>query len=147
MTSLLKELKDQKIAIDSMIFIYAFEAHPTYVSFLRRFFSSIEKGEIAAVTSTVTITECLTHPYRMKDYPLAIQYMMLFKNFPHLLVFPVTDDIAERAARLRANQNLKKPDALQVATALLSGSNFFLTNDENLSSIQEIPVLILDRIS
>jgi predicted nucleic acid-binding protein len=62
-------------------------------------------------------------------------------------VIPVTDDIAERAAFPRTSQNLKTPDALRLAAALLSGSNFFLTNDESLSSIQDIPILILDQIS
>ena len=147
MISFLRRLKGQKIAIDTMIFIYAFEEHPAHASSLRSFFSALEKGEMEAVTSSVTITECLTQPYRVKDFTLAAQYMALFRNFPHLSVIPVTDDIAERAAFLRANQNLKTPDALQLATALLSGSNFFLTNDESLSSIQDIPILILDRIS
>jgi len=147
MISPLKRLKGQKIAIDTMIFIYAFEEHPAHASFLRSFFSALEKGEMESATSSVTITECLTQPYRVKDFALAAQYMALFRNFPHLSVVPVTDDIAERAAFLRASQNLKTPDALQLATALLSGSNFFLTNDQSLSSIQDIPILILDRLS
>lgn len=147
MISFLKRLKGKKIAIDTMIFIYAFEEHLTHASFLRSFFSALEKGEMESVTSSVTITECLTQPYRVKDFTLAAQYMALFRNFPHLSVVPVTDDIAERAAFLRASQNLKTPDALQLATALLSGSNFFLTNDQSLSSIQDIPILILDRLS
>jgi len=147
MTSFLRSLKGQKIAVDTMIFIYAFEEHPAYASLLRTFFAALEKGEMEAVTSTVTITECLTQPYRKKNFSLAAQYMVLFRNFPHLSVAPVTDDIAERAAFLRAHQNLKTPDALQLATALLSGSHFFLTNDETLISFKDIPILILDRIS
>jgi predicted nucleic acid-binding protein len=147
MISFLKRLKGQKIAIDTMIFIYAFEDHPAHASFLRSFFSALEKGEMESVTSSVTITECLTQPYRVKDFTLAAQYMALFRNFPHLSVVPVTDDIAERAAFLRASQNLKTSDALQLATALLSGANFFLTNDQSLSSIQDVPILILDRLS
>ena len=147
MISFLKRLKGQKIAIDTMIFIYAFEEHPAHASFLRSFFYALEKGEMESVTSSVTITESLAQPYRLKDFTLAAQYMALFRNFPHLSVVPVTDDIAERAAFLRASQNLKTPDALQLATALLSESNFFLTNDQSLSSIQDIPILILDRLS
>ncbi|NWF92144.1 MAG: PIN domain-containing protein [Syntrophaceae bacterium] len=146
MIPFLRRLKGQKIAIDTMIFIYAFEEDPAHLPFLRPFFSALEKGEMEAVTSTVTITECLIQPYRLKNFTLAAQYMALFRNFPHLSVIPVTDDIAERAALLRANRNLKTPDALQLATALISGSSFFLTNDENLSSIHDINVIILDRI-
>ncbi len=73
--------------------------------------------------------------------------MVLFRNFPHLSVLPVSDDIAERAAFLHAHHNLKAPDALQLATALLSGSRLFLTNDDTLSQVGDIQVLILDRMA
>jgi len=89
----------------------------------------------------------MTQPYRKKNFALAAQYMVLFRNFPNLSVIPVSDEIAERAAFLRAHHNIRTPDALQLATALLSGSRFFLTNDETLSSVEEIRVLILDRIA
>ena len=147
MTSFLKGLKSQKVGLDTMIFIYAFEEYPAYLPFLKNFFSVLEKGEIEAVTSTITITECLVHPYRKKDFALAAQYMVLFRNFPHLSVVPVTDDIAERATFLRAHYNLKTPDAIQVATALISGSRAFLTNDENLAPVKGIDILVLDQLS
>jgi predicted nucleic acid-binding protein len=146
MISLLRNLKSHRIAIDTMIFIYAFEEHPAYAFFLRGFFSALEKGEMEAVTSTVTIAECLVQPYRRKDFALAARYLVLFRNFPHLSVAPVTDEIAERAAFLRAHYSLKTPDALQLATARLSGSRFFLTNDESLTSVKDISILVLDRI-
>jgi predicted nucleic acid-binding protein len=42
---------------------------------------------------------------------------------------------------------LKTPDAIQVATALVSGSRAFLTNDENLASVKGIDILVLDQLS
>ena len=147
MTSFLKGLKSQKVGLDTMIFIYAFKEHPAYLPLLKPFFSVLEKGEIEAVTSTISITECLIQPYRKKDIALAARYMILFRNFPHLSVIPVTDDIAERAAFFRAHYNLKTPDAIQVATALISGSRAFLTNDENLASVKGIDILVLDQLS
>jgi len=147
MTFFLKGLKSQKVGLDTMIFIYAFEEHPAYLPLLKNFFSVLEKGEIEAVTSTISITECLVQPYRKKDFALAAQYMVLFRNFPHLSVVPVTDDIAERSAFLRAHYNLKTPDAIQVATALISGSRAFLTNDENLASVKGIDILVLEQLS
>jgi len=76
---------------------------------------------------------------------LAARYMVLFRNFPHLSVLPVTDEIAERAAFLRAHYRLKTPDAFQLATALISASHAFLTNDERTPEIEGFQVLILDR--
>jgi predicted nucleic acid-binding protein len=53
---------------------------------------------------------------------------------------------AERAAELRARYHLRTPDALQVATALLSDCQAFLTNDKDLSRIIEIQVLVLETL-
>ena len=147
MSSFLKDLKNQKVGVDTMIFIYAFEEHPGYLALLRSFFRSVEKGETEAVTSTISITECLVQPYRRKDFALAARYMVLFRNFPHLSIIPMTDDVAERAAFLRAHYNLKTPDAIQVATALVSSCRAFLTNDETLAPIKGINIVVLDRLS
>jgi predicted nucleic acid-binding protein len=145
MKNLLRALKGQTVAVDTMVFIYVFEEHPLYLPFLRSFFQEVEKGNLEATTSTITLTECLVQPYRKKDMVLAARYMVLFRNFPHLSVLPVTDEIAERAAILRASYGLKTPDAIQLATALLSASHAFLTNDEGMPEIEGTQVLILDR--
>jgi len=68
-----------------------------------------------------------------------------FSQLPPISVLPVTDEIAERAAFLRAHYGLKTPDALQLATTLISASHAFLTNDERIPEIEGIQVLILDR--
>src|SRR5512143_638462 len=129
MTSLLKDLKGHQVALDTMIFICAFEEHPAYLPILKSFFHALEKGEMKAVTSPITITECLVQPYRKKDFALSAQYLFLFRNFPNLSIVPLTDDIAERAAFLRARYNVRTPDAIQLATAIVSGCHAFLTND------------------
>jgi predicted nucleic acid-binding protein len=54
---------------------------------------------------------------------------------------PVDLAIAERAAELRARYNLKTPDALQVATAIETGCNAFLTSDMRLKRITELRIL------
>jgi predicted nucleic acid-binding protein len=105
---------------------------------------AIESGATGAVTSTITLAECLVEPYRKKDAARGARYMVLLRNFPHLAVLRVTDAIAERAAFLRANHRLKTPDALQISTALLSGCRSLLTNDEAFHSVKEIEVLVLD---
>ncbi len=147
MNPLLRQTKGQTVALDSMVFIYAFEEHPSYLVLLKSFFQSLENGDLRAVTSTITIAECLVVPYRQKEYALAAQYLTLFRNFPHLSTLPVTGEIAERSAFLRAQYNLKTPDAIQLATALVSGAPFFLTNDEGLPSLREIRVLLLSRLT
>jgi len=43
-------------------------------------------------------------------------------------------EIAEIAAQLRALHTYKTPDALQLATAIHMGAQFFITNDRTLQS-------------
>ena len=145
-TAFLKSLKGQKVAVDTMVFIYAFEEHAAYLPLIKPFFTAVEKGEMEAVTSTITLAECLVQPYKKKDMALAVRYRVLFRNFPNLSVIPVTDDIAERTALLRANYRLKTPDAIQLATALVSGSSLFLTNDEALGPVEGVRIFVLDHL-
>lgn len=145
MTSFLRELRNRSVALDTMIFIYAFEEHPVYLPVLKSFFHALEKGEMSAVTSTLTITECLVQPYRKKNFALSAQYLVLFRNFPNLSIIPLSDDIAERAAFLRAQHNLRTPDAVQLATALVSGCHAFLTNDDRFLAVEGIRILVLDQ--
>jgi len=143
MIPFLKPLQGKKIALDTMIFIYAFEKHPVYLPLVQPFFREVERGRIITVTSTITLVECLVQPFRAQAIGLAARYKTLFRDFPHLSVIPVTEEIAERAAWLRAQYRMKTPDAIQLATALVSGSHIFLTNDEDLPKPKEIQIQVL----
>jgi predicted nucleic acid-binding protein len=140
-----KPLRGKKVALDTMIFIYAFEEHALYLPLVKSFFHEVEKGRIVAVTSTVTLAECLVQPFRAKAMELAARYKTLFRDFPHLSVIPVSEEIAEKAAWLRAQYQLKTPDAIQLATALVSGSYVFLSNDEGLPKLKEIQIWVLKK--
>jgi predicted nucleic acid-binding protein len=56
------------------------------------------------------------------------------------------EGIAEGAAELRARHNLRTPDAIQIATAIRSGTSWFLTNDAELANLSEISVLVLKQL-
>ena len=146
MTFFLKKLKGHKVALDTMVFIYAFENLPSYLSLIKPLLHEVEKGEMEAVTSTLTIAECLVQPYRRKNTILAAHYWVLFRNFPHLSVLPLTEEITDRTAFLRAHYRLKTPDAIQLATAFIAKCYAFLTNDVNFPSAEGIQVLVLDRL-
>ena len=55
-------------------------------------------------------------------------------------------ELAE-AADLRARFNLRTPDAIQVATAIIAGAQAFITNDARLKSVTEIPVLLISAFA
>jgi predicted nucleic acid-binding protein len=52
--------------------------------------------------------------------------------------------VARRAVILRAQYDIHVPDALQIGAALDGGATAFVTNDRQLSRVQEIARLLLD---
>jgi predicted nucleic acid-binding protein len=56
----------------------------------------------------------------------------------------LTVEIAAIAADIRAKHNLRTPDAIQMATAIYAGAQYFLTNDERLPQLPNLRRLLLD---
>ncbi|MCB0192144.1 MAG: PIN domain-containing protein [Anaerolineae bacterium] len=135
----------QVLGLDTSVFIYHLEANAKYLSLTRTVLQNIQSGRSQGVISTVTIMELTVQPWRMNRGDVARQYEVLLMNFPHLRVVEVSRDIARQAAQLRAKYNLRPADALQVATALVSGAEVWISNDKKLRRLEpEIDVIILD---
>ena len=58
----------------------------------------------------------------------------------------ISQPTGEMAAKLRADYNLRLPDALQLAAAITYGCDAFLTNDAQLKRVVEIQVLVIDEL-
>jgi predicted nucleic acid-binding protein len=141
----LKNVTGKIIGIDTMSFIYAFEENKKYITIVKPLFDNIEKGKIKAVTSTITVLECLVKPFEFRDITLLSKYKMIFKNFPHFSTIPLSFEISEKAAEIRAKYKIRTPDAIQIASSLLSDATFFITNDTSLSKIENMIVVQLDN--
>jgi predicted nucleic acid-binding protein len=100
----------------------------------------------AAVTSTVTIAEVLVKAYERLDEEEADRLYGLLTTHPNLEWFAPDLEIGTWAARFRADYRLKTPDALQAATAFLSGATAFITNDATFERVQQFETLMLDRL-
>jgi predicted nucleic acid-binding protein len=134
----------RRIALDTCIFIYQWEANPRYSPFTDWIFSSLEQDDFAAVTSTITMTELLVHPYRDHDLERVNVLAGLLSSYPNLEWRPGTLEIAVLAAEIRAHHRLPTPDALQAATALSANAKALLTNDPIFKRVAELDVLLLD---
>lgn len=136
-----------KLAFDTAPIIYFVEANPDYDSLVTAIFERVEKNEFVGITSVISLCEVLVHPIRNKDEVLKDQYIEILQSSSDFQTKPINSKIAETAAELRANHNLRTPDALQIATALENGCDAFLCNDKGLKRVTELKVLILDEIS
>ena len=133
-----------RLFLDTAPVIYFVEINPTYLARVQSAFDLIDAGELTAVTSPITLAECLIHPYRLGLADVAQSFTDVIVNGENTLFAPVEQETAERTAELRARYNLGLADAFQVATALITGCDAFLTNDDSLKRITEIRILVVD---
>jgi predicted nucleic acid-binding protein len=131
------------IGLDTMVFIYHFEKNQRYFPITTFILNSIESGKVKALTSIVSLIEVLTGALKLKDKKLAEQYRLILTSFPNLQLLDLDQQIGSKAAELRANYDLKTPDAIQVATAIVSRADTFMTNDEGLKVVKEIEIVLL----
>jgi predicted nucleic acid-binding protein len=135
------DLRGSTVGLDTAPLIYYIEDHPVYADVLAPFFEAVQRGEIQIVTSTVTLLEVLVQPLRSRDESLAHAYNDILLSSPHILTISVTPATAQTAAELRASNNLKTPDAIQLATAVNHRAAAFLTGDRDFGSSRRIKIL------
>jgi len=94
------------------------------------------------VTSRLSRLECRVKPLRINDTALTAIFDAFF-NSAEVEILELTPEVVEKATELRATLNLKTPDALHVASAILAGAAAFLTGDLGLTRCTEIPIEVL----
>lgn len=135
-----------KVGLDTNILIYFVQDHPRYGAWCSSLFERIERRQQRAITSTISFLEALVQPYRLQDDRLAEKFYALLSTYPHLSWAPVTIEVADRAAELRARYRLSTPDAIHVATAINGGATGFIGNDKGIKEVREIECVILDDL-
>lgn len=138
------------IGLDSSIFIYHLEDHPRYSPLTEIIFHALEKGTTKGITSYLTfyltLMEILAKPKAEGLSQVVRDYEYYLTTFPNLTFSEMELEIARKASGLQAQERIKAPDAIQLATAMLHGATGFLTNDKVFDRIQGIDILLLDQL-
>ncbi|MFZ0731552.1 MAG: PIN domain-containing protein [Candidatus Sulfotelmatobacter sp.] len=134
----------QRVAFDTCIFIYQWEANPRYSPLTDSIFSLLDQTVFTGVTSTITMTELLVHPYRDHDLERVNDLIGLLSTYPNLEWISPTLATAVSAAEIRALHRLPTPDSLQAATAVHANATAMITNDPIFKRVPDFDVLVLD---
>lgn len=135
----------KRLFLDTAPVIYYVEEHPQYIALVDKVFDRVDKGLIKAVTSAVTLAECLVIPYRALNVSLQQAFLDTLTRNRYTSFVVIDQQAGERAAQLRARYNLGLADALQFAVALNSNCDTFLTNDNDLKRVKELKVVTLQE--
>jgi predicted nucleic acid-binding protein len=135
------------VGIDTSLFIYDWERHPTLGDTAHAVLIAIEAGQLRAVASTLLLAELLVGPLRAGRADVALHYRRRLTAYPNLSLVAPDADVCVAAARLRAAApRLRLPDALHVATALGGAATAFVTNDVDLPAGLGLAILQLSEV-
>lgn len=143
----LSEILDRSatIGLDTCILICHFEVNPAYIDLTTEVLSGVETGRWNAITSVVTLMEILIRPLQLERDAAAREIEALLVHFPNLQIVEIDREIARLAARIRARDRIRPPDALQIAACRQHGAGVFVTNDRRLERVQaDMGMIILD---
>ncbi|MBW4670335.1 MAG: PIN domain-containing protein [Cyanomargarita calcarea GSE-NOS-MK-12-04C] len=133
-----------RLFLDTAPVIYFIERNPRFVNFVDPIFERLET-DITAVVSPVTLSECLVGPLRLGLADLEKAFIDMLQQ-DEVVFVEIDAAIAREAAIMRLRYNLQLPDALQVAVALASGCEAFLTNDQALKRVVELRILVVGEL-
>jgi len=116
--------------LDTNLFIYLIEENPLYLEKINQLIKFLDREHYSIITSTLTLGEILTKPYKDKRDDLILSYQNFFAD---MYLIELNNEIASLFAQIRATYAIKTPDAIQLASAVYANSNLFVTNDDKLS--------------
>jgi len=138
--------RHRSIYLDTSAFIYFVERHPRYFPVCEELFRAIEAGRTKTSTSTLTLLDILMQPYRQKKDDLVLKFYALLTTYPHLTWVPMDLNVADQAAKLRAEHGLKTPDAIHAASAISCGATASVCNDRAFGKVTAGESLILNDL-
>lgn len=74
------------------------------------------------------------------------KYIEILTTSSGIDIFDLNISVVRKAAQLRAKYTLRTPDAIQIATSLIFGADYFLTNASRLKNVTEIKIVLLSDI-
>jgi predicted nucleic acid-binding protein len=134
------------IVLDTAPIVYHLENNARYHGQMSRLFMACRDAGVALITSPITLSECLVHPFRMGGLALVHSYHELLTRGEGVRFWSIGEDEALRAAKLRADHNLTLADALQAAVAQASGVAAILTNDAVFKRVAGLHAVILSEV-
>lgn len=129
------------VTIDSAPIIYYLEDHPLYAERFAPVFDAITQGRVQAVISSITLSEVLSGPLTSGKEVIAAQYREVLCRSAGWQMYAVDEEIAVTAARVRVHHKLRLPDAIQIATAIVTRSYALVTHDSRLSRVSDVRIL------
>ncbi len=122
----------ERVLLDSSALIayhsHLERAHPLAKHLLNRIEDNSDS--LRGFFSVVSAAELLIRPHRAGPAEFTFMHTFL-TGFPNLTALPMDLPVATQAATIRSIAGLRLPDAILIASGLLTGCEVIISNDEN----------------
>lgn len=122
-------MADDLICWDASALISLIKGYPKRESVLKSVVGLVDGGKYKLVFSTLIYTEVLESSM---PEGATNKFKEFMNNRGRFNLFAVDINIAKEAQEIRDKTRIKTPDAIHIATAIVSGSKLFHTFDEKL---------------
>ena len=123
-----------RIYWDTMLFIYWLEGSSPQSKRVGSVHRSMQERGDELCTSVFTLGEVLTKPYQ-RQAGAAVKQIKADLAPPLVRLIPLSAEVADRYAQVRARHRVSPADAIHLASAASIGANLFLTNDRALTRL------------
>jgi len=130
------------VAVDTNIFITARNPREAGHAPCRRFLDRVDRGDVRAIVSTITIAELRAGMDAEEIAPVWSPMLAHFLTSPNWTVVAVDSDVADFAGEIRADLGLSLPDAIVISTGQSRGARFLVTQDTKLHRLQ-LPMTVI----
>jgi len=134
------------VYLDANSIIYTIEGIEPYLTALDLLWDAVQARTLTVITSDLTLLEVLVGPLKKGDQELEADYHALLQHSQGVQLNPISHEVLEHAASLRATAGLKTPDAIHAATALIAHCGLFVTNDSAFKRVPGLPAAVLSEV-
>lgn len=128
----------KRVFLDTAPVIYYVQSNDFYFEQTQDVFIKLRRQKSEFVSSTVMMSEACVYPFRLERFDWHENLENLMKLL-HVEILPVDKVIALKAAQIRAkHKSFHAMGSIQLAAAVISGCDTFLTNDKRLKQFTEI---------
>ncbi len=134
----------KRLFLDTAPLVYFVEQNPEFIVRVEPIFARLDLG-IIGVVSPVTLAECLVFPIKRGLTSLEKAFEEIV-NSDRVEFVNTNREIAKLTAIVRAKYNFQLPDSIQLASAIVSNCDAFLTNDLALRKVTEIRAIVVSEL-
>lgn len=130
----------RRLHLDPSVLARHLRGERPHAELTRVLFQALEDGGPPAQTSTFSVFQLMVEPYRQGADEL-VRQAASYLSASSVELVPVTEEVARRAAEVRARLGSGPGRSMQIASALLGGADCYLTDSSSLRRIADVRVL------